>query len=219
MANFVIGNNTIKDLSKTLERRYRSSIDKAAATALTITAAKNRQAVQAQMEKRLDRPRKQTVNAVRFRRANKKDGLDKMYSATLIVPWASEFLAPNFYGATLTELYGRKPIISPVVANLNRGYGLGVKLNKFGNVPGLNKGKIQKVLDSPNTFEIELDSPSPLTPGIWYRNPRSNQIVLLFLYERDTERKQVLDFNKIGLGIYRNTLPRNWQRAVADCLK
>lgn len=219
VAKFVIGNNSLKDLSKSLERRYKGCIQESAATALNITAARNRRAVQAQMNKKLDRPRKQTLNAVLFKQAKRTDRLDDMYSATYIRDWASKFLAPSFYGATITELYDRKPIITPVIANLQKGYGLGVKLNKFGNVPGLNKGKIDKVISNPNTFVIDLNSRSDLTPGIWYRNPRNNELVLLFLYERDSERRKVLDFNKIGIGVYNNTIAQNWQRALKECLQ
>ena len=169
------------------------------------------------MPRYIDRPTRFTVNGIRFQSARRSEPIREQKSAVFIQETQSAYLNPLIRGETLTELYGRSPIISPVTGNLSRrGYRLGIRLNRSGNVPGLNRGKIQRVIDDPRTFEVDLPGTSDLSPGIYIRT-RSG-IDKLFSYSRDTRREAIFPFPELALRVYDRDFPGLYRDALRECL-
>ena len=64
--------DNLKQVEKELKRKQKKHLPKATADALNNTAKKVVKALQAQTDKRLDRPRSTTVNAIRNRQGQPK---------------------------------------------------------------------------------------------------------------------------------------------------
>lgn len=219
MAVIKTNSKNIDQLTDRLSKRYERCIKQASATSLSRIAGRARKQQQKLMPRYISDPTPFTVRGVRFTGAKRSEPISKMCSAVYINKTQSAYLNPLIVGETLTELYNRSPIISPVTSNLaKKGYGIGVKLNKFGNIPALKSGKIQKVIDHPNTFVIDLPGNGQLSAGIYYRN-KNGTIDKLFSFDRDSRREAQYPFSDIALDVWDDGFADLYRDSLRDCLR
>lgn len=172
----------------------------AASLALNETAQDAKNAVTKQIEKKLDRPTRFTLNAVGVRRASKRN----LKATVFIKDIQAEYLQYAIEGGT------RKPKDKALVVPRD------IRLNKYGNIPGLRGGKkIAALLNKPNTFMGTIKGQS----GIWQRTNKNKRLKLLLAFEDKIEYRKRLDFHKIVAGVAKNRLQRNLKRALEHAVR
>ena len=192
-----------------LDNIQEKQIPFAVAMALTETAKDADRALKAQLHQKFDRPVRFTERAFSVTYAKKR----KPVAVIAIRPIQYEYLKYQIDGGTRLPKKKKHPIPK------------GVKLNKFGNMP---KGKIQKLLAKPNTFEATIKGVS----GIWERGHytkrgnwssagkrRSTAIKLLVRYVPKADYDKRYPYYEIIHGVVANRFNRNfdqaWRKALA----
>lgn len=184
-----------REVIKAIEGLAQKQMPFAASLALNETAQDAKNAVTKQIEKKLDRPTRFTLNAVGVRRASKRN----LKATVFIKDIQAEYLQYAIEGGT------RKPKDKALVVPRD------IRLNKYGNIPGLRGGKkIAALLNKPNTFMGTIKGQS----GIWQRTNKNKRLKLLLAFEDKIEYRKRLDFHKIVVSVAKNRLQRNLKRAL-----
>ncbi len=170
----------------------------AASLALTRTARQAADDQKAQAEKELDRPTPFTKRGFRYRKATKA----KLQSAVYIAPIQAEYLFWAVEG-------GRRP------GRSKKGEALpvGIRMNKYGNIPGRWKGKIRKLINRPNTFVETING----VHGVWQRF--KGRLKLLIRFHKSTKYDKQLKFYKTADKSFYRRYDREFDKALSQALR
>lgn len=192
--------HNIDDAIKGLSRLHRKQVPFAASKALNSTAADAMNYTKAKAYKELDRPKDTSVNGIRMARSNKR----RLRSSVFIIPAVNEFLRYQIVGGT------RKPSGKAEAVPVN------LKLNKHGNIPGRRQGKIQKLLNRPDTFSGTVGG----VAGVWKRNKkRDRPPVLLVAYASSVQYKPRFKFYRHAARTIDKRWARNFDRALQFAIR
>ena len=191
----------IRQLTRHLNRLQKKQIPFATAKALTLTAKDAQRSVQRQMPAKLDRPRPQTIKALRVKPATKR----RLQAEVYFLDWAADFMRYQVAGGT--ERARGKALVAPVQQ----------RRNKFGNVAGMRGGKkIAALLAKPNVFKGTIGNVS----GIWQRyKDNRRKPKLLFAFKESMRYSPRLPLRRIVEGVARNKFKRNFNQALAHALR
>ena len=153
---------------KRLTRVQKKQVPFATSVALNNTAKYVVEKEKQEAKKKLDEPTPFTLRGFRVRRSNKRN----LEAAVYIAPIQAKYLLPHIKG-------GRQIKKSQVTPK-------NLRLNKYGNIPGLRTGKIKKLLQKPNVFAAEIRG----VKGIWQRDKKGGLKLLVASAERITYKKQ-----------------------------
>ncbi len=192
-------------------KRWLSDIEKeqlpfATAKALTVTAAQAKKAVDAQLPKKLDRPRPFTRLAIGIKAARKT----QLQSDVFVKDKQAEYLKYAIEGGT------RRPKKSAIATP-----GSKVRLNKYGNMPGA-RGKAGKLLANKAKYFSGVPRGHAGAPaGIWQRMGKGGRgnIRLVVQYKKQITYKKRLPFRKIVEGVVAHRWRRNFEQAFADAMR
>ena len=193
------------------------SFQRRQAKAMSVATARVRRTLIESIDDHIDAPVAFTKNrgSVRFVAAKERDPISRQRTIVHLGEIQNEYLKPQVLGETINELYGASPFFVPVVANLRRsGFRLGLKLNRFGNVPGLfsgsGEGKLNKILNDPRVF---IGGPEDgLAMGIYTRDSDGSPIALFVQKERQAYKAN-WPFHRIALKSFRDEYPRAFREA------
>lgn len=172
----------------------------AASKAINDTAKDAQNAVRAQMQKKLDRPTPFTLNATGVKRATKT----RLKATIFIKDIQAQYLQYQIAGGTRSPKDKSIPIPRDI------------KLNKYGNIPGMRGGKkIAALLNKPNTFMGTVRGQS----GVWQRTNKNKKLKLLIAFEEKATYRPRLDFFKIVAGVHKGRMQANLKRALEMALR
>ena len=186
----------IKDVQKTLTRIERKQIPYASSVAINNTAKKVVSAEQKQMPIKLDRPRPQTIKAIRISKYAKKDSL---YARVGFLDWAQPFMQLEVFGGTRNV---------KTVVPLNE---YGGKLNKYGSIAGrrtngwANRHKQFFVKSKGKTLLMRPQG-------------RDDQVVVGVM-KHNPVYKRKFPFFQIAGGVVKRMFPREFNKALAHALR
>jgi len=199
MAGFNISvKSNIKAVTRKLSKIQKKQIPFATAQALSDTAFQANKAVRAQALKKLDRPTKFTVGGFQFKRATKRS----LTALVFIESKREKYLIYQIEGGT------RRARLVSLPTN--------VKLNRFGNIPGLKKKK-KLWLSGRTTSGKQFVGTVNGTKGLWQRL-KNNQLKLLVAFETEARYRSRFPYYKIVRGVVNNRFPRNFNRRLAAAL-
>lgn len=151
---------SIQKITAGLTALEKKQIPFALSVALNNTANHAKREAQRQMRRRLDNPTPFTVNGIAVIRSNKRSLVAKV----LIKDVQAEYMKFSVRGGRSGKRVSRP-------AN--------IRLNKFGNIPGMRAGKkIRALLNRPDTFAGSLRG----IDGVWQRVRGSRSLKLLIRF-------------------------------------
>lgn len=184
----------IKDVTRMLTRVQRKQVPFAAAVALTNTVKDIKRAEDVQIPKKLKAPTRFTLNAIGIKTANKR----KLTASVYVKDIQGRYLLRQIEGGT------RRTKLISVPIN--------VKLNKFGNIPGL-RAKKKKWLRGETTSKNQFVGTVKGIHGLWQRIGKRN-LKLIVAFESEAKYKKRFPFYKIAEGVGRSRFPRNFNTAL-----
>ena len=125
-------------------------------------------------KQQLDAPEPPTLNAFAIRKAR----LNNPEGVLFVRPWAAKFLGRLIDGGRV-----RKGADKPLAVPVN------VRLNKYGNIPGLKSGAISRILSKPGVYMAPAKSGKQ---AIWKRDKKSLKSKPLIIFETDRQVKKQL---------------------------
>ena len=185
----------VKDVSRTLNRIQRRQIPYATSVAINETSKKLVAAEKKQMERKLDRPRPQTIKALRIFQYAKKTNL---VARVGFPEWASRYMAYQVYGGT-------RPVTTVVPMNQYGG-----ALNNYGSIPGRKqKGWAKRR----KQFFVESKGKTLLMRP----KGRDDQIVVGVVAKNPVYKKR-FPFYKIADGVVTRVFPKEFSKALKQAL-
>ena len=185
----------------------------ASALALTRTAKHVAEVEKRMAKKKLDEPTPFTLRGFRFGKATKRNLQSRVY----IMPIQSQYLAWQIEG-------GRRPKRSRVGEALP----VSVRLNKYGNIVGRGKGKIQKLIARPDTFVGTVRG----VYGLWQRGhvskrgkfsiagkSRATNIKLLIRFVQSVQYEKKLPFYEVAERSFYRRFDREFDKAFAYAMR
>lgn len=193
----------IKEVNKAFDDLIAKQLPFAAAKALTKTAKDAQKALDRQVDKKIDRPTPFTRRSFGVSPAKKS----KLLSSIFIKDIQAGYLKYLVDGGVRVPKGGKGAFLVPV----------NIRLNKFGNIPGLRRGaKVEKLLARPNTFKGTIRGVS----GIWQRHgPKKRKVKLLLRFEDSATYQERFPFYKITTGVARSRLNRNLKDSIDFAIK
>lgn len=166
--------NSIKKLTAGLSDLAKQQVPFALSVALNNTAKHAKREAQRQMKVKLDNPTPFTVNGVAVIRSNKRN----LSAKILVKDIQADYIKHAVYG-------GRSNVrVRP--AN--------IRINKYGNIPGMRGGKkIKALLNRKDTFAGTVRG----VDGVWQRVRGSNSLKLLIRFTDSQTYKIRYSFHKI----------------------
>lgn len=185
----------LKQAAQKLSRIQKQQIPFAASQAINDTALDAQKAAKVQAEKKLDRPTRSTINAIRVKRATKR----RLVGEVFILPWAWAYLKYQVDGGTRNA----------------RGAGTAVpvnaRLNKYGNIPSRKKGLIK----NRRQFIATVQG----ITGVWERFGRGGkQIKLIAAFEKQVTYTRRYAFDKIVQGVVKNKFKKHFEARLKMAL-
>jgi len=181
----------IKPVMKQFVKFQKVDIPNITRIAINETAVRVKEIEQAGMKKHLDKPRKQTINAlfVQFARRNKLE-------ATITYrDWAQSFMKLQIFG-------GIRKVTNTAVPTVN------ARLNQYGNIPGRKAGVVKG-----KQFKATIDG----IYGVWQRN--KNGLKIIHRFETNPKYESRFPFHRIGLKAIRHTWPRKFKKVSTYYLR
>lgn len=188
-----------KRLTRRLTHIERDQYPFAVAYAITKTAQHIQGEETKAIEKCFDRPTPFTKRAVGIK------------AATKTIPEGEVFLKDKQAAYLGLQVTGgtRRPKRRALIVPWKH-----IRLNKYGNIPGLRTGKIQKLLARRDTFSGRVKG----VDGIWQRL-RGNRLKLLIAWEPKANYKKRFAFYAIALRGFRERFAPQFKRSLAMALK
>lgn len=192
--------SNFKDVIKGLSDLDKKQIPFAISKALNDTAFQAKDALVAQMRKKLDNPTPFTLRAVKIKKATK----DRQYAFIYIDDTQAKYLDNMYFGGVKTPK--KKAIVVPTKD---------VRLNKYGN---LTRNKVKNLLKSPNYFSGVVKGKGGTRSGIFrkYKNGTVKQVII---WEASKKEKKRLDFKKSIAGVVEHRFDDNFRKALEFAIK
>ena len=185
----------VKQVQKSLTRIQRKQIPYATSVAINETAKKLVAAEQRGMKAKLDRPRPQTIKALRIFQYSKKTTLTSRIG---FPEWANRYMSYQVYGGT-------RPVTTVVPLNQYGG-----ALNAYGSIPARkNKGWAKKR----KQFFVESKGKTLLMRP----KGRDDQIVVGVLTDNPVYKKR-FPFYKIASGVVTRVFPKELNKSLKKAL-
>ncbi len=182
--------SNVKDIEKYLSKTQKQYLPRAIEFSLNETVFLTRKKMLDDMGKYIDHPTPYTKKGLQYLKADARKG-----NLTSWIGFVSRTFGKTAKGASiLPSEYMRLLIYGGTRRAKKRAIGVPtehVSLNKYGN---LGKGKIQKLLEKPKTFQATIKGNS----GIWerYGSKKSGQIRMLIGWESKTDYDASYPFSK-----------------------
>ena len=189
--------SNVNEVKKTLTRIQRRQIPYATSVAINNTAVKLLKVEQGAMKKHLDRPRKQTITALKLQRSNKKK--IPITARLYFTDWANRYMVYQVYGGT-------RPVKTVVPLNQYGG-----KLNAYGSIPARkSRGWAKKH----KQFFVESKGKTLLMRP----KGRDDQAVVGVMTDNPVYKKRY-PFYEIADGVVKRVFPKEFNRALAEALR
>ena len=188
--------SNVNEVKKTLTRIQRRQIPYATSVAINETSKNLVIAEQKQMQRKLDRPRPQTIKALRIFQYAKKNNL---VARVGFPEWASKYMAYQVYGGT-------RPVKTVVPLNQYGG-----ALNQYGSIPSRKqKGWAKKR----KQFFVESKGKTLLMRP----KGRDDQVVVGVMTDNPVYKKRY-PFYEVAGGVVKRVFPKEFKRALAEALR
>lgn len=186
----------IDQVTKGLNKIQRKQIPFALSNALNRTVYSIVQEEKKAANEQFDRPVPFTLRAFRYNKATKRTLKAEVYINKI----QREYLAKQIRGGLQEQ-----PVI-PTPVNL--------RVNKYGNIPGLKNGKIRKLLARPDTFRAIIRG----VDGVWQRQKRGG-LKLLIAINRQIRYRPRFTFYKTAERHARKEFGKEFDKALAYALR
>ena len=189
----------VKEVLKAIENDKKQTRF-ASALALTRTAKQAAAVEQKLAKNQIDRPTPFTLRGIRFEKATPK----KLESRVYIQPIQSEYLYWQIEGGTRRKR-----------SKVGEAWPVNIRLNKYGNIPARSKGKLQKLMDQPNTFIKTIRG----VKGLWQRSNRTKTgkikpLKMLARFEPSIQYKPEFKFYEIAGRVFNKNFERQFDKAL-----
>lgn len=190
----------VKEITKGLSELDKKQIPFAISKALNDTAFQAKDALVAQMKKKLDNPTPFTLRAVKIKKATKY----RQYAFIYINDTQAKYLENMFFGGVKTPK--KKAIVVPTKD---------VRLNKYGN---LTRNKVKNLLKSPNYFSGVVKGKGGTRSGIFrkYKNGTVKQVIM---WKASKQEKKRLEFRKTIEGVVKHRFDDNFSKALEFAIR
>lgn len=188
--------HNIRQVQKSLTGIQRKQVPYAAQLAINQTLKDIQAAEQAQMPRKLDNPRPQTVKALRVLKWAKKSSLSGRVG---FLDWANEFMQYQVYGGI--ENIAK---LNPVPTQYKR-------LNRFGNIPGKRQGVVKG--------KEFIATTRTGTTAVWRATKKGKLTPMVWLSPKDPLYRKRFPFFEIAEGVTRSKFDRNFIVALQQALR
>lgn len=187
----------VKKLERRLTAIQRKQIPFATSQAINDASFAAQRELKKQAPRKLDRPTRFTVNAFRVGKATKKTLKGKVF----IVPKVWEYLRWQILGGTARK------------GGAGFGVPVNAKLNKFGNIPGRQKGLIKN-----KRQYVDMNA---RVPGIYERvgGKKSGKRRLIIAFEKTTKYRPRFSFHKIVDKTVKGVFPKAMKKRLSAALR
>ncbi len=148
------------------------------------------------MSRYMDRPRKQTINSLRYTKSTKRNLVASVYP----LPWADEYLQYLVYGGT--ERRKKNRLVAPVDK---------ARTNAHGNITGKRRGTFIRKRDWVETYKG--------VTGVWTQKGKNGPVRLVHVFKNSMQYKKQWPFHRLAQRSVQKNFPRFMDRALDRALR